>query len=165
MTTPDVIRIAKITLVGSCGVFAALVTFGNLTDPKSNFTFVEHVLAMDTTFRSPSLMGRAIESRIWHQVAFGLIIASEAAVACLCLVGAFRLAGARRAEPAEFHAAKTPALLGLLLGLALWFLGFQVIGGEWFASWQSEAWNGLESAARATVFLLGTLIFVSLKND
>ena len=165
MSTPDVIRMAKIMLVASFGAFAALVTLGNLVDPMSNFTFVEHVLSMDTTFRSPSLMGRAIEARIWHQLAFGLIIAGEAAVACLWLVGAFRLARVRRAEPDEFHAAKAPALLGLLLGLALWFVGFQVIGGEWFASWQSATWNGLDAATRATVFLLGTLIFVSLKND
>ena len=165
MTTPYVIRIAKIVLVGSVGIFTGLVTFGNLLDPKSNFMFVEHVLAMDTTFRSPFLMKHAIESRGLHQVAFGLIVATEAAVASVCLFGAFRLIWARHAEAAEFHAVKAPALLGLLLGLTLWFFGFQVIGGEWFASWQSEMWNGLESSARITAFFLGTLIFVSLKND
>jgi predicted small integral membrane protein len=30
--------------------------------------------------------------------------------------------------------------------VALWFGGFMVIGGQWFASWQSKQWNGRESA-------------------
>ena len=42
----------------------------------------------------------------------------------------------------------------------LWFAGFAVIGGEWFAMWQSKEWNGVPSAFRFYVTLLLVLIFV-----
>ena len=165
MTTSFVIRVAKIVLVASWGSYAALVTFGNVTDPMANFRFVEHVLMMDTTFRSEALAWHAVDSGFLHQVAFGMIVLTEALSAGFCLYGAFRLFAARGLSESAFHAAKAPALWGLLAGLVLFFFGFQVVGGEWFASWQSEVWNGLDSASRATIFLLGSLIFVSLPND
>ena len=165
MTTRFVVRSSKIALVSFFGVYAGLVTLGNLTDPGSNMTFVQHVFSMDTTFQSKNLMGRAITAAWVHRVAFATIIATEAVVATLCLWGALRLFRARKKDPDEFHAAKGAALLGLVLGLALWFFGFQAVGGEWFASWQSESWNGLTPASRITTFLLGTLVFVGLQND
>jgi len=33
--------------------------------------------------------------------------------------------------------------------LLLFGAGFIGIGGEWFAMWQSEDWNGLDAATRA----------------
>lgn len=165
MTTPWVIRWIKAALVGFVGAYATLVTFGNLTDPMTNFRFVEHVLSMDTTFQVDSLMWRSMDATWLHQLAFGVIVLTEAAVAFFCLLGAFRLLAARHATAGAFHAAKAPALVGLFLCLGLFFFGFQVVGGEWFASWQSAQWNGLSSASRTVTFVVGTLIFVSLQND
>jgi len=68
------------------------------------------------------------------------------ATALLCLAGATILAMALGAAPAEFHAAKGVAFAGLGLGFALWFGGFMLVGGQWFASWQSKQWSGRESA-------------------
>ena len=165
MDTSSVVRWIKAALVGFVGAYATLVTFGNLTDPMTNYVFVEHVLRMDTTFQGEALMWRSMETGWLHQVAFGLIVLTEAAVAFFSVWGAFRLFLARHATAALFHAAKAPALVGLFLCLALFFFGFQVVGGEWFASWQSVEWNGLSSASRTVTFVLGTLIFVSLQND
>jgi predicted small integral membrane protein len=39
-----------------------------------------------------------------------------------------------------------------------------VVGGEWFAMWQSKLWNGQEAAFRFYVTLLGVLIFVSQED-
>ena len=164
-TTRFVIRGSKVALLIFFGLYAGLVTLGNLSDPGSNMSFVDHVFSMDTTFQSESLMARAITAPLAHRVAFATIVATEAVISALCLWGAFRLFRAREKEADDFHAAKGTALLGLLLGLGLWFFGFQVVGGEWFASWQSESWNGLNAASRITTFLLGTLVFVSLRND
>lgn len=165
MQTATVMRLSKVALVGFAGAYAALVTFGNVMDPATNHRFVEHVLSMDTTFQSDALMWRAVDSGGLHKLAFGLIVLTEAVMAFFCLWGAFRLFMALGESASDFHAAKAPALWGLLAGLSLFFFGFQVVGGEWFASWQSEIWNGLDSASRSTVFLFGTLIFVSLRND
>ena len=43
-------RIAKIFLLAGIALFYTLVVFNNLTDFDSNYQFVRHVLAMDTTF-------------------------------------------------------------------------------------------------------------------
>ena len=74
MDTTHAIRLSKVALVFFAGAWAALVTFGNITDPMSNYRFVEHVLAMDTTFGSDALMGRALESPVYAKLAFGLIV-------------------------------------------------------------------------------------------
>ena len=67
-------RILKILVTSGVALFFTLVAIGNLTDYGSNFAFVQHVLAMDTTFRSPALMWRAIDVSWAHHLAYGLII-------------------------------------------------------------------------------------------
>jgi predicted small integral membrane protein len=41
----------------------------------------------------------------------------------------------------------------------LWFLGFVVVGGEWFCMWQSPDWNGQESAFRFVACIVLVLIY------
>ena len=36
-----------------------------------------------------------------------------------------------------------------------------VVGGEWFAMWQSQLWNGQQAAFRFYVTLLAVLVFVN----
>ena len=43
-------RLAKVLLAAAVGFYLALVVFNNLTDYGSNYVFIQHVLAMDTTF-------------------------------------------------------------------------------------------------------------------
>jgi len=143
MTT---IRLCQILFVFLIGAFAGLVALNNLRDPQSNLRFVEHLMRMDTIFPDSRLKSRAIISPWLHRLFFGLIVATEAVAALLCLGGAAILGANFSAAPADFHAAKSVAFAGLGLGFALWFGGFMVIGGQWFASWQSKEWNGRESA-------------------
>ena len=62
--------------------------------------------------------------------------------------------------PAEFAAAKLWVALGGFLGFLVWFVGFLVIGGEWFAMWQSPTWNGQEAAFRFVASILLVVLFV-----
>jgi predicted small integral membrane protein len=39
-----------------------------------------------------------------------------------------------------------------------------VIGGEYFAMWQSSTWNGQEGAFRFVTMILGGLVFLSLPD-
>jgi predicted small integral membrane protein len=48
-----------------------------------------------------------------------------------------------------------------MIGFVVWYFGFMVIGGEWFAMWQSKSWNGQEAAFRIYMTLLVVLIFVT----
>ena len=38
------------------------------------------------------------------------------------------------------------------------------IGGEWFGMWMSQTWNGLNSAARVFMLILGVMVYVSLPD-
>jgi len=142
----NIVQLCQILFVALIGLFALLVAYNNVRDPQSNLRLVEHVMSMDSVFPDSRLKVRAIESPLLHRIAFWSIVATEGLTALLCLGGAAILARAHGAGAAEFHAAKGVAFAGLGLGFALWFGGFMVIGGQWFASWQSKQWGGRESA-------------------
>ena len=64
-----------------------------------------------------------------------------------------------------FHRARALGVVGATLGFATWFIGFMVVGGEWFAMWQSSVWNGQQSAFRFYMTLLAVLIFLMQRDD
>ncbi len=155
------IRLVKVAMVASTALFVLLVTLNNLVDYGSNYEFVRHTLSMDTTFPGNALIGRAITSPAIWTVGYWLIILAEAAVGVALAIGAVRLAVAVRQPAAAFNAAKTMAIVGVGLGFLLWFTGFLVVGGEWFAMWQSKLWNGQAAAFRFYMTLLAVGIFVN----
>lgn len=142
------VRLCKIALVASIGALALVACVNNLQDPQSNFLYIQHVMSMDTTFPENQLLWRAITSPAAHRAAYGLLIGTEGAIALLCLVGSFILLGAVGRPVGEFDRAKGVAIAGLTLAFLFWFFGFMVVGGEWFAMWQSETWNGQQPAFR-----------------
>lgn len=158
------VRLSKVLLAFSVGTFALLVGVDNLLDYEANFLFVQHVLSMDTTFPESTLRWRAIESPLLHHAAYWLIIAAELAAGILCLAGAWRMLAARRASGPAFEAAKGLALAGLTTGFFLFFVGFLVVGGEWFKMWQSETWNAQEAAFRFAACFALVLIFVAMRD-
>ncbi len=153
-------RIAKIVMVGSLAAFAFIITYDNLIDYDSNFQFVRHVLSMDTTFPGNTLRGRAItQPTLWH-LAYGLIILGEALTFALFATATVALLRALRADAAIFQRAKRYTALGAAMAFLVWFTGFMVVGGEWFAMWQSATWNGQQPAFRFYITVLAVLIFV-----
>jgi predicted small integral membrane protein len=119
-------------------------------------------MSMDTIFPNSTIGYRAITTPALHHAGYAMIIAAELVTAILCWIGAARLLGALRAIGAGFNGAKGFAVAGLLMGLLTWQVGFITIGGEWFGMWMSQTWNGVPSAFRLVVIILGTLIFVAL---
>jgi predicted small integral membrane protein len=158
-------RRAKIVMTLGLALFAFLVTFTNLVDYGANYPFVQHVLSMDTTFRSPATAGRAITAPWAWTAAYGLIIAGEALTCLLFLAAGWRLFLARNAPALRFNRAKSLVHLAATAGFLVWFVGFMAIGGEWFQMWQSETWNGQESAFRFYATILLVLIYVALPDD
>ena len=141
-----ILRGSRMGLVGMVALLFSLVALGNITDYDSNFAFVVHVLSMDDTFKSSSLMRRAITAPLLHHGAYALIITWQLATALLCWWGLARLWRERAADAARFDAAKGTAIFGLTAGVLLYGVGFLAVGGEWFAMWQSRNWNGQQSA-------------------
>jgi predicted small integral membrane protein len=154
-------RLVKTVMVASTALFALLVALNNLVDYGSNYEFVRHVLSMDTTFPGNALKGRAITSPAMWSIAYWLIILAEAATGLVLGAATLRMLTTLRGSGAEFNAAKRSAVVGAGLGFLLWFTGFMLVGGEWFASWQSTAWNGQQPAFRFYVTLLAVIIFVN----
>ena len=158
-------RLAKIAMVAAIAAFATLVAFGNLTDPDTNFAFVQHVLSMDSIFPGSTIGYRAIKSPTLHQVAYALIITAEALTAIICWIGTAKLLYRLRAGARAFHRAKATAIAGLTLGFLTWQFGFMTIGGEWFGMWMSQQWNGVPSAFRFVMVIVAVLIFVVLPDE
>lgn len=155
------IRLAKILLPLALAAFTFLVALDNIIDYGTNFLFVRHVLSMDTTFPGNTLSWRAITApAAWH-ASYGLIIGAEGATCLFLLFGAYKLWRVRRGSGAAFNAAKALVTLGCTVGFLVWFFGFMVVGGEWFAMWQSKTWNGQDAAFKFYMTILGVLIFVN----
>jgi len=159
-----VLRLAKAAMVAALAAFALIVAYNNVVDYDSNYQFVRHVLSMDTIFPDSVLRSRAIDNETVWRAAYALIIAAEAAAGVLLALGAAALLVRVRAPAKIFNRAKFLAVTGLMIGFGLWFFGFIVIGGEYFAMWQSNTWNGQEGAFRFVTMVLGALIFVSLPD-
>ncbi|HIK46329.1 MAG TPA: DUF2165 domain-containing protein [Leptolyngbyaceae cyanobacterium M65_K2018_010] len=142
------VRISKIVLVASIGLLALMIVINNVTDYDTNFQYVYHVLSMDTIFPDSTLTWRAIHDPALQRIAYAIIIATEVTIAILCLTGAGRLLGAIAGTGVTFNQTKTIAIYGLTLAFVFWFIGFMVLGGEWYAMWQSPDWNGQQPAFR-----------------
>ncbi len=157
---PGVLPCAATAMTATVAVHMALVAFGNITDFGTNQQFVRHVLAMDTTFRDPDLMWRAIESPALQNAAYVAVIAWETLTAAVLLYATgVWLRALRRGAADRARAASTA---GLVMVLLLFGLGFLAIGGEWFAMWQSSDWNGLDAAARNVLLAVAALVVVHL---
>ena len=163
--TMVLIRLAKVAMIASLAAYAFIVACDNIIDYQSNYEFVRHVLSMDTTFPGNALMHRAITNESVWRIAYAWIIATEGSTALLLVVGALVLLGRLGAPAAAFNRSKVWAVAGLTVGFGLWFFGFMVIAGEYFAMWQSKVWNGQDAAFRIATVILGVLIFVSLPDS
>lgn len=141
-------------LTGTVALYIALVAFGNITDFGTNQQFVQHVLAMDTTFKDDDLMWRAITSKGLQNAAYVAIIVWETLAALVLIWGTWLWT--RR----DHDRARQISTYGLLMLLLLFGAGFIAIGGEWFSMWQSKTWNGLEAATRV-ILLSGVTLIVN----
>ncbi|HEX9200084.1 MAG TPA: DUF2165 domain-containing protein [Acidobacteriaceae bacterium] len=157
-------RAAKLMLVAGIAIFYALVVFNNLTDFDSNYQFVRHVLAMDTTFPGNHGMWRALPSHRWQLAFYLSIIAWEIANTILLWWGVGRMLRAIRLPSSAFNAAKGVPVLALTLSMSMWLVAFLSVGAEWFLMWQSRIWNGQEAAFRMFT-VVGLVLLILLQPD
>ena len=92
---------------------------------------------------------------------YGLIIAGEGLTGIAFAAATISLARHLRADGVRFNRAKRFTIIGAAIGFLVWFLGFMVVGGEWFSMWQSPLWNGQAAAFRFYMSILAVLIFVN----
>ncbi|WP_328494739.1 DUF2165 domain-containing protein [Streptomyces sp. NBC_00414] len=152
MPAARALPITAALLTGTVALYITLVAFGNITDFGTNQQFVQHVMAMDTTFKDDDLMWRAVESKGVQDAVYVAIIVWETAAALVLILGTVQWL---RRDPVR---ARRTSTVGLSMLMLLFGAGFLAVGGEWFAMWQSENWNGLDAAMR--VFLLSGVVLV-----
>ena len=158
-------RLAKIIMVASLAAFSVLVAYGNVADYNSNFEFVRHILSMDTIFPDNTLKHRAVTTPfLWH-VAYWIIIIGEVLTGFAFAAGTAEMTRNVLSGGSRFQQSKRFVYIGGALGFFVWFFGFMVVGGEWFAMWQSKEWNGQEAAFRIYMAILGVLAFVTRRDD
>ncbi|MGO1049541.1 DUF2165 domain-containing protein [Crossiella sp. CA198] len=151
-------RTVGAVLTGVTALYLTLVVFNNLTDFGTNHAFVQHVFAMDTTFKSPNTSWRAITSPALVNIAYVLIIAWEAATAVVLIIATVSWLRS------STEVARRIGSLGLAMMLLLFGGGFIAIGGEWFCMWQSKQWNGLQAALQ-NVIIAGVALIVTQVLD
>jgi len=161
---------AAAALVLVNGLYIFLVALGNITDYGTNFDFVQHVLAMDTTNfgqdagkgLDPDVMWRAItDPVVWNIAYIGVIVWESASAIVLITAVVFFVRGF---FGHGFHAARVWSSVGLVMIILLFVGGFISIGGEWFQMWRSTAWNGLDPAFRNAVIAAVGLVLIHLPS-
>jgi predicted small integral membrane protein len=157
-------RTAKLLLLAGIGVFYALVVFNNVTDFDSNYQFVHHVLAMDTTFPGNHGMWRALPAPRFQLAFYLSIITWEIANTILLWWGVVRLLRALKLPASGFNAAKSVPVMALTLSMTMWLVAFLSVGAEWFLMWQSHTWNGQEAAFRMFT-VVGIVLLIVLQPD
>jgi predicted small integral membrane protein len=157
-------RAAKLLLMAGVAIYYTLVVFNNVTDFDSNWQFVHHVLAMDTTFPGNHGMWRALPSTRLQLAFYLTIIAWEMANTVLLWWGVVRMARAQRLPAGQFNAAKGVSVMALTLSMSMWLTAFLSVGAEWFLMWQSRTWNGQEAAFRMFA-VVGLVLLIVLQPD
>lgn len=163
-STNSWLRAVSTLLIFSVGLLGAIVFIGNVTDYNTNFQFVSHVLRMDTIFPDSKIHYRSIQSPVFHHVVYIFIIILELIIGILAWMSCWKMGKHFKSEFRVFHAQKKLGIAAIFVGIFLWFVIFQMGGGEWFAMWQSSEWNGMQSASRVTTFLLLSLIVLQMPD-
>jgi len=146
MLNSKTIRFLQIFIVGCLALYTTFIFAGNLMDYNSNYEFVKHVFAMDTTFPNNDLKWRAITNGTMVDLAYWSIIAAEGMVALLGWIATIKMSRRFKKSAELFNGAKTIGFYAFMLAIAIWFIGFLCVGSEWFAMWQSSEWNGKQTA-------------------
>ena len=147
-------------MLASMALFFTIIAYDNVVDYPTNYAFVQHVLSMDTTFQSPHLMGRAITSPTIHTIFYWVIIATEMITALGLWLSVFLLAK-NLFHYEHFRKYKDYAMLSLFIGFTLYFVGFLIIAGEWFAMWQSSEWNAQKPAGLFASLLILMMLLIN----
>ncbi len=150
-------KLLKIALVAGMALLMTITSINNILMPAATYGAISAALSMETTFKNPMEIWRAIVSPgpLWTIAV--LIIAAEATGALLCWIGVAKLWRAR-GSAAQFNQSKSMALMGLTFVGAFYFIGWLVIANEWFGMWQSTKMNVLQDAFR----LFGSAMLIAI---
>ena len=145
--------------------FGLLVMYSNFTDYASNYESISSILNMESTGDDGRYNYRAITSHMLHHRIYWLIITLEVIYTIFFMIGTCYLYKSMNSSAEEFHESKKPAIIGLLIALLLYYVGFQVIGVEWFNMDQSHVWSYKDWTRHIVDFILPLLIYIAIRVE
>lgn len=156
-------QLSKAAVAFSVGFFCLLVGYDNIIDFNTNYEFVNAVLSMDQMepFFSGNkvILARAITNPEIHLIAYWLIIIGELTTGAVCMIGALLMFTS--INKPRFVKGQVTYMVGATFAILLWYLGFAVVGGEYFSMWANKM-NGQNKAYTFATFILITAIYVAL---
>ena len=138
-----------------------VVGFDNITNPTnpnaSNWPFVKGVLSGDGVPADSGFEWRFIDATWFQAASYIAVMACETLTGILLLIAG--ILGLRAsASSGRWNHAQKLTFLGGFLGLAVFFFGFMVVGGNWFIMYLNSKWNGLTPAFQNSVMTITMLI-------
>jgi predicted small integral membrane protein len=157
-------RVVTSLFVLMVAAYYFIVGFDNITNPTnpnaSNWPFVQGVISGDGVPADSGFEWRFIDATWFQAVAHIGVMTAETITGILLLIAGVKGLRASRTRPRWGHAQKW-TFAGGILGLAVFFLGFMVIGGNWLIMYLNSKWNGLEPAFQNSVMTVLMLILVT----
>lgn len=157
-------RVAASGFVLMVAAYYLMVAFDNLTNPMnpnaSNWPMVQGVLSGDGVPADSGFGWHFIDATPVQVLAYLAIVAAEAIAGIALLIG-----GSRGLQLSRTHdrwaGAQRWTYLGGTVGLGLFFLGFMVIGGNWFIMYLNAKWNALQPAFQNSAMTALMLVLVT----
>lgn len=160
------IRYLKILLVIFGALLCLLYATHNVVNLQAAYGFVAAVFSQADHAAYPASIFPAVTAPALVWAALGFIILLEFAAGIIAAKGAWDLWVARHDAAADFNAAKTWALMGLGLGIVVWFGLFTTLGGAGFQMWQTQLGSAsLAGAFQYTMQLGLVLLFVNMYDN
>ncbi len=161
-------RMARVTasvFVLMVAAYYLMVAFDNITNPTnpnaSNWPFVQGVLSGDGVPVDSGFGYRFIDAQWFQVIAYLGIMAGESLTGIFLVIAG--ILGLRRSGSCpRWGGAQKWTFAGGTLGLAVFFLGFMAIGGNWFIMYLNSKWNGLQPAFQNSVMTVFMLVLVSV---
>ena len=156
-------RVAASLVVLMVASYYFVVAFDNITNPvnpnASNWPFVRGVISGDGVPADSGFGWRFIDATWFQALCYVGVVAAECITCTLLIIASVK--GLRASSTAALwgHAQKW-SIAGGIVGLALFFFGFMVVGGNWFIMYLNSKWNALEPAFWSAVMTMFMVLLV-----
>jgi predicted small integral membrane protein len=159
------LRVIKIGLVAAVCLWGALSALGNVLDWEGTLGAVRAVSTM-TAWEGGAGDWRATSSPVLITAAAVLIVVFKVTAALLCGLGAGHMWRERHGDVGLFGRAKALALTGCGVAVLGLFLGWIVLGEQWFEMWRSPQLGAAGSAAFRYAGFIGLIaVFVAIREE
>jgi predicted small integral membrane protein len=145
--------------------YAAMIFLNNVVDYQTNFLFVKAIVVMDELISGDTNKWRSVNQPSLQHLLFIIILCWEGVMAVCFGIGTWNMYKNRNAEAASFNQSKKWTIIGLALGIGLWFGVFTIAAGEWFLIWQSKFGSTQVTGFLLCGIFLLFLLFISQKDE